>query len=83
VRKVSKRQFARNDWMGENHTVFQFVDQRIVTFLQVIHPYRGVRQDHAVVLRLRRATLSSGSLPPSAASLRALSRSINAFIPSG
>ena len=52
---------------------------QIVTGAQMIDPDRSIDQDHLVVGRRRGTGAKSGSLPPSRAKRRALSRSISAL----
>jgi len=79
-------QLTQDEWMDENEPLAQKAFQPLVAAAQVIDPNRRVDEDQEGVLRVRRerrlgTPRSLFSEPPSAASLRALSRAIRASRP--
>ena len=76
--QATHRQFADNQRVRKNFSPLQQPLECGIVPAKVIDPYRGINQYHRAARR-RGATVNSGSLPPSLASRRALSRSISAF----
>src|ERR1051325_4895230 len=71
--------------VAQHFAGLQMCGQNGVMATQMVHPDRGIDENHLAVRRVgrRRAmTRRRGSEPPSAASLRALSRAISARSPS-
>lgn len=77
--QTSQRQFASNKWMGENAPLLEEIGQGCIAFAQRVDPDGCIDENHAGSVCRRRTGFRSGSLPPSRASRRALSRSINAL----
>lgn len=68
-------QFANHEGVAERQTGFKNRSDLSIALPQVIDPDRCIKQDHdAPSLRRRGTGFNSGSLPPSRASRRALSR---------
>ncbi len=67
---------------GQAHDPRRAMAQHRVADTKVVDPDRGVDQNHCGSARRRGTVLRSGSVPPSLASRRALSRSIRARNPS-
>src|SRR5271165_2048075 len=72
-------EFANDERMREHLSMVQQSLEEGIALAQVVNPDRGVNQNHLVADFLRGIGLNLGSVPPSRASLRALSRSIRAF----
>ena len=83
---VAKRpagQFPHNEGMAEYLIAFQQRPQALGAPPKMFYPHRGVHQNHAEPPERRLGTVRRRrSVPPSAASRRALSREINASRPS-
>ncbi len=78
----SARQFAEDEWMCQDQILLEQKREGFVTFAEMADPNRGIDEDHdADRGRLRRTEDNRGSLPPSLASRRALSRAIRASRP--
>jgi hypothetical protein len=80
--QIAQRNLARNEGMRKHTAIIQKPGQMRVARPQVIDPHRGIDEDHPSAGLRRGAASSPGSLPPSRARRRALSRSIRAFRPS-
>ncbi len=78
---VSAGQFANDEFVPEDDSFIQNVGKVIVTLAEVIDPDGGVDKNHAAEDRLLVAFFSFFSVPPSAASLFALSRAMSASSP--
>jgi len=81
--EVSARQLADHKGMAADFARFEQPSKGRVVSAEVIHPDGGIyeNQRDRAGARRRRIGRRSRSLPPSAASLRALSRAINASSP--
>src|SRR5258706_6537309 len=77
--QAAHRQFANNERVGQHAPTVQQAGKLCAVAAQMIDPYRTVDQDHAGSARRRGAAVAFGSVPPSKASRRALSRSISAL----
>src|SRR4051812_20631101 len=77
--EVPERYFADDKGMYEDPARLQQLGQFIVAALEMVDPDRRIDEDHARLGRRRGTGERSGSVPPSRASRRALSRSINAL----
>ena len=76
---LSQGKFANDEGMRQHATGRRAALRAIIAAPQMIDPNRGVDQNQARAGRRRGAGSISGSLPPSRASRRALSRSISAL----
>jgi hypothetical protein len=65
--------------MSQNLTSFEEGGELPVVCAQMIDPDRRIDQDHGRAGRRRRGVFNLGSVPPSRANRRALSRSISAL----
>jgi hypothetical protein len=82
IAQSSARQLTYDERMGEHVSVRQERLQLAVSYAQVVDPDGGIDEDHtAWPGRRRRPALNRGSVPPSFANRRALSRAINASRP--
>src|SRR5580693_10576558 len=85
VSKMTERHFTCDKRMPDDLRLAQQIRKARVPLSQVVHPDRRIDQDHCGGTRwrgLRRLTLRrSGSEPPRAANLRALSRAMRASRP--
>jgi hypothetical protein len=82
VFQIAARQLAQDERMHQHAALFKGHGQRRCAGTQMIDPNRRVDQDHADCERRRGTGCNRGSLPPSRARRRALSRSIRALSPS-
>ena len=81
--QIPARQFTNDHRVHQYLAMIKKCDEPRICRTQMIYPDRGINQYHDNQLtgfdRLRGIDSSAGSEPPRRASLRALSRSINAF----
>src|ERR1700680_1520556 len=77
--QIAEGELAQNIRMPENLAAVEQPTQRVIAGPQMVDPDRSVDQDHLARNRRRGAAARSGSLPPSRARRRALSRSISAL----
>jgi len=76
--QVSKRDLARDEGMDRYLPALEPYLHRGIAPVQMVDPDRGVGENHRSAPRRRGGAFKSGSLPPSRASRRALSRSTRA-----
>ena len=76
--ELAQREFADDERMNQNLTAFKKIREPVLVPAEMIHPDRRIDKDHAGSGRRRGAGVKSGSVPPSRANRRALSRSISA-----
>src|SRR5262245_23351835 len=77
--QTPERKLADNKRMHQNFRRIEQVSEVAIRLAKMAHPNGSVDEDHADLCRRRGGAATSGSLPPSRANLRALSRSIRAF----
>lgn len=83
VLQITTGQLACNHRVDTHLTLRKPLRERLIPVAKMIHPNRGVHQNHCFGTdRCRGTGLNFGSEPPKVARRRALSRSINAFRPS-
>ena len=77
--EISQGQLTNDEWMRQHLPVVEQSRQKRVATSQVVDPNRRVDENHAGAVCRRGTGEIPGSLPPSRASRRAVSRSTNAF----
>jgi hypothetical protein len=77
--QISQRQLGNNKWMNNNLSLIEKLAHLPVAPTEMIHPNRRIGENQRRAARRRGTFFSSGIVPPSDASLRALSLSIRAF----
>ena len=77
--QVAQGQLADDKRMGQDRSSLEQRGERLLACAKMGDPNRRIDQDHADVGRRRGGAFRRGSLPPSRASRRALSRSIRAL----
>ena len=76
---IAESQFTEDKRMAQHLTLAEQITQGRVRRAKMVDPDRGVREDHLLAGRRLGTGCKSGSLPPSNARRRALSRSISAL----
>lgn len=75
IGEMATGELANDEGVNDHARAVEQRDELRVTAAQVVHPHRRINQDQDFGSeRLRRAALKPGSVPPSLASRRALSR---------
>jgi hypothetical protein len=82
VPNVAARKLSDHERVNQNRIAFQRSDKRPISSTEMIHPYGRIDENHASAGRRLGIAFRPGSLPPSLASRRALSRAIRARRPS-
>ena len=77
--QIAQGEFTNNKRMCQSHSGAEHIRKLLFARAEVVHPNGRINQDHAGVARRRGGASRPGSLAPSRASRRALSRSMSAF----